>query len=124
MESTELTVTEKSEFGSGFAYCLGLFLCHDERRIQYKELEGERTIDIWPMMWFSGAADHLFEMHIPDQLDDYNKARAAAFRSACIHWRMEVCAWEDVEWAINEAKALLLAWDKACGLPAIKARHE
>lgn len=54
---------ERSEFGKGYAYCLGLFLAHAERAGQdqktYKSIGAE---DRWPSMWFNAAADHLYDL--------------------------------------------------------------
>jgi len=114
--------TEESEFGEGYAYCLGLFLAHDERRAKYRKY-GMSASD-----WFNGAADHLFGLIIPDSLSDEQKKRAKDFKDECISYRLcmdhEVCTFEDASNAIQRAKDMLLEWDKINGLKAVKGSWE
>ena len=49
-----ITKQEKSEFGKGFVYCLGLFLKHDKLRT-----------DAELRYWFDGAKDHIVECEVP-----------------------------------------------------------
>jgi len=122
-----------SEFGTGFAYCLGLFLCHDERRARYQESRsdyvkerGKPSYDIYSAsLWFNGAADHLFDMVIPDSFS--HKELAEEFKSKCLNWRNEwevKATWEDAQWAIQTAKDLLRAWDAQCGIESEKGDYE
>lgn len=99
-----------SEFGTGYAYCLGLFLCHDERQRRYKENNSASG----PSLWFYGAADHLFEMEIPWFLPAKQKRIAREFRARCLDFRHEslrAATWLDVDWAIQTAKDLLRMFD-------------
>ena len=111
---------ERSEFGKGFAYCLGLFLAHAER---FKDKRYKDKADISDL-WFSGVYDHLYELQIDETiLGDELAEKAKAFRSFCSNKRnyfdnAEVVTEADVEWAINEAKTLLLMFDKKVGIDA------
>lgn len=106
-----------SEFGKGYAYCLGLFLAHAERHI------GDRD-KIRGGLWLYGAADHIFELEIPDQLTDDEKMRADAFKGLVLDQRMGEVPWKEVDALIQTAKDLLLEWDKRCGISAEKGDYE
>jgi hypothetical protein len=117
-----------SEFGKGFAYCLGLFLAHADRVREYKTY-GERNGMLGqPASWFYGAADHILEMEIPDNCPEEMKNEVAQFINRCVHWRLPIDppypTWDDVSWAIQTAKDILLKWDIHCGIPAEKGDHE
>ena len=126
----------KSEFGRGCTYCLGLFLAHTEMRQKFMECQ-KRTQEIddaqktdkparlakeerekmWSEIWFNGSSDHLYDLQIPDGLPKSIMYRLKNFRSKCLHWGHGFdhkcsCNWNDVEWAIQEAKDLLRFIDK------------
>jgi hypothetical protein len=106
-----------SEFGKGYAYCLGLFLAHAERDIGPEETRAGLAL--------YGAADHIFELEIPDALSADQKQRAEAFRELVLLQRMDM----DVparEWRalLQTAKDLLLEWDIVCGVKAEKGEWE
>lgn len=103
---------KSSEFGKGFAYSLGLFLAHAERK--------------WDSgLWFNAAADHLFELQAPWWLSKKIKARIKYFKDFCIERRLPNNVPEkDKTWAIQEAKDLLLMWDKARIIDAAKGDWE
>jgi len=48
----------ESEFGKGLTYCIGLFLAHAERKIDFGT--DERSAETW----FNGASDHLYEIDV------------------------------------------------------------
>lgn len=107
-----------SEFGTGFSYNLGLFLCHDERRDRYKKA-GMMSAS----SWFNGAADHLFDIKIPENFSD--KELAEKFVSSSLSWKANDHAqWEDTDWAIQTAKDLLRAWDVQCGIESERGNWE
>ena len=122
---TDQLIDEKpayeSEFGKGYAYCLGLFLAHEWKMFQDKEME-KKFPGRYCMasMWFNGAADHLFELEIPAALSEEKQKEIAEFKQKCLDWRLEDCTWEDAKWALDTAKALLLEWDRFCNIPAEK----
>ncbi len=102
-----------SEFGRGFTYCIGLFLCHAERQTHSKD----------ESLWFNGAADYLFELEIPEDFTLKNECRK--WQQKCIEWR-DVLFKEnppkakDKRWALEKAKDFLLAWDKQCKIKSIR----
>lgn len=100
-----------SEFGRGLTYCLGLFLCHSERdRIGLKSKNMEAGL------WFNGAGDHLYELEVPDTLPKSLRNRLKKFRNKVLQWRCSIGDDEptddDKDWAIHEAKDLLILIDK------------
>lgn len=119
-------MSEKSEFGKGLTYCLGLFLTHAERNTDvFTKISTELGYkDDGPEMWFNGAADHLFELQV-DAAPRGLRKRLENFKEKCLHWRMAMgrgdATKEDVKWAITEAKELLLEIDRAWNVPVEKA---
>lgn len=110
-----------SEFGTGFAYCLGLFLCHSER----EEVRGKGGDYHEAHMWFYGAVDHLFELQVPDIFSDEKKAEIQAFRDRCIKYRWGTEAtWENVTEEIQNAKDFLRQFDEALGIISEKGEWE
>ncbi len=126
---------ERSEFGKGLAYNLGLFLAHAER-FRFEELAytlSIRDANVLaeqkarsPHIWFNGASDHLYDLRIRDaptklrsRLKDF-RAKCLAFGHGC-----EVKPTEDnVYWAVKEAKELLLALDNAHGVKTMPAEFD
>lgn len=92
-----------SEFGKGFTYCIGLFLAHTERRDPPEFF-----------LWFNGAADHLYELEIPDNFK--LKKECEEWRKKCLRWRLSKYTEKDKTWATDQAKSFLLAWDKQNGI--------
>lgn len=107
-----------SEFGTGFAYNLGLFLCHAERKEIYKNKGYEAC------RWFGGASDHLIAFVIPNNFS--HKELAEKLRDKCLEWRDygSIATWEDVIWALQIAIDLLRAWDVQCGIESEKGDYE
>jgi hypothetical protein len=102
----------KSEFGKGFTYCIGLFLAHAEKDLN----------DDLYNLWFNGAADHLFELEIPESF--VLKDECEKWKHSCLTWRLEKYHKNDKYWAIDQAKRFLLEWDKQCGIPVEKGECE
>ncbi len=111
----------KSEFGKGLVYNLGLFIAHqfmfdDARKEIYKKASTTLGRDMWPETWFNGSSDHLYELQV-DSAPQHLKKRVKDFRDKCLHWGHGFSApyptEKDVNWAIQEAKALLLELDKS-----------
>lgn len=118
-----------SEFGQGLCYCLGLFLCHSERDYLITKNDIEKGIINKPYLWFYGAADHLFELQIPDTLPTSLQNRLKTFQSKVLHWRLPMdkkdnATEEDKIWAIKEAKDLIREIDKFYGIKVIKGEWE
>jgi len=116
------TENNKSEFGKGLTYCLGLFLCHSERGYERQEKDEVRDVG----MWFYGAGDHLFELEIPESLPLTLRDRLSSFRDLVLHWRLPMDGTKptakDKEWAINEAKEFLRLIDEHIGVETQEAR--
>ena len=119
-ETQELMETEQSEFGRGFAYCIGLFLAHAERK--QVELDGRTDYGLW----FNSAADHLFELEIPENFSLHEECKN--WQKLCLDWSLSLqCSKpdkEDFKYAIDSAKKFLLEWDKQCGISATKGDWE
>lgn len=98
----------KSDFGKGLAYCLGLFLAHAG-------------------MWFNAASDHLFEFDA-DAAPEGIKSRCIKFRERVLILRnnlsFNAAIEDDYEWATQEAKELLRLIDEAHGIKTIKGLYE
>ena len=117
---------EQSEFGKGFTYCLGLFLAHSDRIKDYKKMYNDESLSHGPSMWFNGAADHLFEF-CDDKAPLLLRKRCEILKSQALEWRLDLnnaCRWSDVEWALQEAKDILLEYDQLCGFEVEKGRWE
>lgn len=109
-----------SEFGKGLTYCIGLFLAHEskDKASIIKIFDGDFHI------WFNGAADHLFEMQIPEKFPENLKTKLESFQNQCLHWRCSPASEENFKWAIREAKDLLIEIDKQIGIAAIEGEWE
>lgn len=123
---------DKTDFGKGLTYCLGLFLCHSERNEMYtedmakkldidEEARGKRNSE----MWFNGASDHLYDLQIPKTLPDTLQKRLKKLQDKAINWGHGLqsnCKIEDKDWAVNEAKKLLRLIDKHNGVSVGEAQ--
>ncbi len=105
-EKNKTETIKYSEFGKGFTYCIGLFLCHAER-------EGQDNY------WFNGAADHLFELQIPEILPF--KDEVAKWQEKCLRYRCEEYKKDEIMIAVNEAKIFLLRYDEFMCISTMKA---
>jgi len=105
---------KNSEFGTGYAYCLGLFLAHAERD------QGGRKDDSGRYgagtMWFYSAGDHLIDLKIPRTLPKKKREEIKAWHAKCTGYRFledgQTCTMKDVSEAVEYAKQLLLEWDQ------------
>ena len=110
-------MTESSDFGKGFAYCLGLFLAHASNIDLLK-----RNSPNDAGFWFYGASDHLIELIIPDQIGIKKKLEIEKFVELVFEYRLsQESTWADVQKALSFAKNLLLYWDQVCGIEAVKS---
>jgi len=103
-----------SEFGTGLTYCLGLFLCHSERKLA--DYDKDNT-----SMWFDAAADHLYELEVPDTLPNELVEELTEFQTQCLYWRLNNASKDDMEWAIKTAKGLLMKIDSHFGIKTEEA---
>jgi len=109
-----------SEFGKGLTYCLGLFLAHAERMNNARYLYSEESKY---SIWFSGASDHLYELQIPESIPNCLQKRLKKFKDKCLSLRLQATK-ENFEWAIQEAKNLLMMIDKFHGIKTKKGVYE
>jgi len=113
----ETEYEEKYEFGKGFAYNLGLFLAHAERGY-YND----------PILWFSGAADHLYDICVdPEILGEDLAAQVVDFRKSMLNKRFDfdiTVTKQDIDNAVQRAKDLLLQWDQLKGVPCERGWYE
>lgn len=120
---TIINITEESEFGKGYAYCLGLFIAHEFHMQEWRKLFKEKGI-MDASIWFNGAADHLFELQIPNTLSEEKKKQIIDFKNRCLAFRLcmngENCTYEDAQAAVDEAKDLLREWDEFNGISTLK----
>lgn len=122
-----MVMDEKSAFGKGLTYNLGLFLAHQERFFEFQRKAKDEHDDFYYSEWFNGAGDHLFELEFPDsfpvglkiRLEDF-KRKAISFRNAYDNTVTE----ENVKWALREAKDLLMEIDKLLGVIVEKGEYE
>lgn len=117
---------ETSEFGKGFTYCIGLFLMHYERMKEYKKLYSYEDVKESAIygVWFNGAADHLFDLEVPENISKEFKHRILKWKAICIQHRLAIPKEEDFLWSIKEAKEILIEWDKHCGIGTIVGDYE
>ena len=119
---------EESEFGRGYAYCLGMFLAHEWRIHEYAKMNERYPSTDMPSMWFNGAADHLFELEIPTALPEEKRAEIKEWQHKCLAFRLrmngEKCTIDDCFLATQKAKDLLREWDNFNGIKTIKGGWE
>jgi len=112
----------ESEFGKGTVYCLGLFLAHAEREIEFRaKMKDDPFL---AEVWFNGASDHLYELIIPDNFPEDLKNRMYDFKDKCLrlgHGLRQEATNKDIDWAIKEAKEILFLIDRFYGVKSVKA---
>ena len=74
------------EFNNGFLTAIMLFVEHKTMRDHI--VSDEKGNVKWDMRLY-GATDHLYAIEIPEDLDDYIKAKIIAWRDKCFENRME-----------------------------------
>lgn len=95
-----------SEFGKGLTYCIGLFLAHAERDLDFSSVG----------RWFNGASDHLYELDTSIITDKTLRAEVENWQEKVLKWGhgflcMNVTK-KDKEWAISEGLRLLRRIDE------------
>jgi hypothetical protein len=102
-----------SDYGKGFAYNLGLFLAHAERKIDDRAgAEGKRR-------WFSGAYDHLIELETSPEVIGAISPEAIRFKDFCrLKANDPKANANDIQSAIRWEKRLLYDWDRQNQIPA------
>jgi hypothetical protein len=109
----------KSEFGDGLTYCLGMFLAHAE-----KDLDGKFR----GQLWFNAASDHLYGMNIPGNFPKELKDRLTKFRNDVLDkghgsGMMKQFKEKDIQASLEEAKDLLLSIDRLFGIESNKGEY-
>lgn len=126
-----MTPRKTSEFGKGLTYCLGMFLAHAERLSDYKRIAEKTPFSDYPQLWFNAAADHLYELVIPEGLPEKLRKKLKRFQKKVLNYghgqgmmgEVKVTD-KDVEVCLNEAKELLREIDNWIGVKTIKADFE
>jgi hypothetical protein len=125
MATSKVETKTESDFGKGLTYCLGLFLCHAERD---RHADEKLRALIGADSWFNGASDHLYEMEIPEALPEPLRKRLGEFQDKCLSWGhgfgmdgRAAATDKDREWAIDEAKSLLMEIDAHFGIATCEA---
>ncbi len=104
---------QKSEFGQGLTYCLGLFLAHKERIKEYEKLQKSIGMDHPYNLWFNGAADHLYDLQIPEFLPADIQLDLRTLYDKSMGWRLSSnVTKENFDWAIDLAFDLLRRIDE------------
>ena len=117
---------KESEFGKGFAYCIGMLLAHAQFKARYKNDENG-SIDYSD--FFYPAVDHLSELTLPKKISEDLKHRTLHWKSFCLARRLPtygapIPSRSDYFWAISEAKEILRLWDEECGIETIKGNYK
>lgn len=116
---------DMSEFGTGYAYCLGLFLAHEMRLMDYQRKAKDGGNIFNASMWLYGAADHLFELTAPPSLPLEKREEVENFKDYVLSNRLsDSLTFEQAAGMNDTAKRLLLEWDLFNGIPAEKGDWE
>lgn len=123
---------EESEFGAGLLYPIGLFMMHAERDRIPEESAKKIYGDDWEnqnwSMWWYAAADHLFELQIPDALPEDLKQKARTLQHIAMMYRLPMEKKSDnkekAHEALKLAKEILFGADKLIGVKPIKGSWE
>lgn len=112
---------EESEFGKGLTYCIGLFLMHAERKFDTGLHDTQ--------LWFNGASDHVYDLNVPEAFPKELKERAFAWRDKVLDLGHGSYLCKDVpekerDWAISEAKSILMAIDEYLKVEVVKGSWE
>jgi broad specificity polyphosphatase/5'/3'-nucleotidase SurE len=120
-----------SKFGKGYTYCIGMFLMHAERPKYdptFKVFADSPFKTQWEM-WFNAAADHLWDLNIPESMDSISRKKIEEWREKCIMWRLPMTAEnkptkEDYLWAVEQGKRFLREADMYLGADVEEGEYE
>lgn len=125
---------QESEFGAGLIYPIGLFLMHAERKTISdaaisKKIYGDNWENKEWSMWWYCAADHLFELEIPDFLPESLQQKIRGLQSVAMTYRLPMDGdkpdnKEKAHEAMKMAKEILFEADKLIGVKPIKGSWE
>lgn len=105
-----------SDFGTGCAYCLGMFLAHSYFP------DGKVSEKIGQSIWLYAAADHLFEMEIPKHFHPRLRHKLAKLKSEVMAKRLDSVDEKTKLRLIEEAKDCLRWMDNYMGVKTKKAK--
>ena len=98
-----------------------------EECLQEKPISSNYFIETLPQTWFNAASDHLYKLQIPSNFPDDLKKRLESFQNKVLElgygFQKDVKE-DDVTWAIEECKKLLMKIDKTLGVEVIKGEWE
>ena len=121
----------KSEFGKGLAYCIGLFLCHSDRKCYTTSSAIEKKkipIDFMVEMRFNGASGHLYELDTSTVKNKKLKKEIEEWRAKVLHWghgfKRPYATEVDKLWSIDKAKEFLRRLDETNGVKTIQGSWE
>lgn len=72
-----------SQFGSGTAYCLALFVSHEAQAHHMKAEIGSLDVG-WPGLWFNASSDHLYDLQVPRRASPELGKALRAFQKRCL----------------------------------------
>jgi hypothetical protein len=104
-----------SEFGRGFAYPLALFIAHERMHVI-----DDPELMSWGL-WFNAAGDHLFEFEPKAAPTNSLVERAGKLKDYVMQLRYGKATREHRDYAVAEAKAIMLELDLAHGVDAAEA---
>src|SRR3990167_1563569 len=106
---------ETSEFGKGFIYNLMLFTKHFQNRHDYNDQHDKQ--------WLYGAADHLFEMDVPERFKGTEIEKLATkLRTKVLERRLELNSpKEEMLDLFEDIENPCLLIDKELGAEPVKA---
>jgi hypothetical protein len=112
---------KQSEFGKGLTYCIGLFLMHAERKFDTGLHDTQ--------LWFNGASDHVYDLNIPEALPKGLQEKISSWRDKVLDlghgsYLMKDVPVKERDWAIAEAKEILMAIDKHLKAEVVKGSWE
>jgi len=120
---------ETSTYGKGFTYCIALFLGHKDRPAydgmkEFMDKQPKSMGNYW-FMWFNAAADHLYEMEIPEELPAKLKRDIRKWRGKCLGWRLDTTVNKhNFNYAIRKAKEFLMEIDRRMGVEPMQGEYE
>ena len=111
-----------SEFGKGFIYNLILFAKHWGNIQSYKY--GDNSEPDYGL-WFNGAADHFFELEIPDKYKDTEiGSKLSALRDLALDFRLNATPTkQDFNGFFEDLENVCMLIDKDLGVEDIKADY-
>jgi hypothetical protein len=99
------------------------FLAHQDRWADARN----KVAEFKAAIWFYGAGDHIIEMNIPESLPNNIKIKAKKFKAFVLARRqssLDNFLNTDIDYALKEAKDILLMVDKHLGAKTTRGSWE